>query len=122
MGEVARGRYPGGVLIDRPHKAVEERVAATKRALADKAPAIFEATFVAQDAYAAIDVLERQADGHRITEVKSSSSQKPEHVPDVAVQVCVAAASGVKITARTSYISIRSSDTRIRATCSIKPT
>jgi len=44
-------------------------------------------------------VLEKQGDGYRLTEVKSSSSQKPEHIPDVAVQARVAAASGVNVTA-----------------------
>src|SRR3970040_1821144 len=48
-GDVAPSRYPGGVLIDLPHNAVAERVAATKSALAGGAPAIFEATFVADD-------------------------------------------------------------------------
>ena len=98
VGKVARRRYPGGVLIDLPHHAVAERVAATKRALADGAPAVFEATFVARDTYVAIDVLERQGDGYHLTEVKSSSSQKDEHIPDVAVQAHVAAASGVPVT------------------------
>src|SRR6266545_4954607 len=44
-------------------------------------------------------VLQKQGDGYRLTEVKSSTSQKDEHIPDVAVQARVAAACGVKITA-----------------------
>ena len=98
VGEVARSRYPGGVLIDLPHKAVAERVAATEKARAGGALAVFEGTFVAADTYVAIDILERQGDGYQLTEVKSSSSQKDEHIPDVAVQAFVAGASGVKIT------------------------
>jgi len=99
VGEVARTRYPGGVLIDLPHDARAERVAATRKALDEGAPAVFEATFIADNTYVAIDVLEKQGDGYRLTEVKSSTSQKDEHVPDVAVQARVAAACGVKITA-----------------------
>jgi len=99
VGEAARTRYPGGVLIDLPHHAGAERVAATKQALESGAPAVFEATFIADGVFVAIDVLEKQGDGYRLTEVKSSSSQKPEHIPDVAVQARVAAASGVQITA-----------------------
>ena len=98
VGRVARSRYPGGVLIDLPHEAVPERVEATKNALAHGAPAIFEATFVARDTYVAIDILEKQGNGYQVTEVKSSSSQKDEHIPDVAVQAYVAAASGVNVT------------------------
>ncbi len=99
VGEAARQRYPGGVLIDLPHSAGAARVAATQKALAEGAPAVFEATFIADETFVAIDVLERQGDGYRLTEVKSSSSQKDEHIPDVAVQARVAAACGVNITA-----------------------
>src|SRR5205807_3219794 len=99
VGEAARARYPGGVLIDLPNDAREARVAATQQALAAGAPAIFEATFIADDTFVAIDVLQRHAGGFRLIEVKSSTSQKPEHIPDVAVQARVAAACGVAITA-----------------------
>src|SRR5688572_9487143 len=58
-GELARTRYPGGVLIDLPHNAYEQRVAATKQALEAGAPAVFEASFIADDTYVAIDVLAR---------------------------------------------------------------
>src|SRR5437762_4826473 len=68
VGEVARTRYPGGVLIDLPHHAGAERVAATRKALDAGAPAIFEATFIADDTFVAIDVLEKQKDGYRLTE------------------------------------------------------
>lgn len=100
VGEAARGRFPGGVLIDLPHNAYAERLAATRKALDDNAPAIFEASFVAEDTYVAIDVLEQTGggNGHRLIEVKSSSSQKDEHIPDVAVQAYVAAANGVQVT------------------------
>ena len=97
VGEVARQRFPGGVLIDLPYYQREERVAATRAALADGAPAVFEATFVADHTFVAIDVLERLDDGYRLIEVKSSSSQKDEHIPDVAVQAHVAEASGLAI-------------------------
>src|SRR5712691_10636761 len=95
VGELARTRYPGGVLIDLPHHASAERVAATQRALDAGAPAIFEATFIADGTYVAIDVLEKQDDGYHLTEVKSSSSLKEEHIPDVAIQARVAAACDV---------------------------
>ena len=101
VGEAARARYPGGVLIDLPHHAGAARVAATQAALDAGAPAIFEATFIADDTFVAIDVLEKQSNGYHLTEVKSSTSQKDEHIPDVAIQARVAAACGVQITAAT---------------------
>lgn len=97
VGELARRRYPGGVLIDLPHTARTERLAATRDALDQGSPAVFEATFIAQDTFVAIDVLEQQGDGYRLIEVKSSNSQKDEHIPDVAVQAYIAAACGAEI-------------------------
>jgi predicted RecB family nuclease len=100
VGELARTRYPGGVLIDLPYDAGAERVAATKAALDQGAPAVFEATFIADNTYVSIDVLEKldkQEGGYRVTEVKSSTSQKDEHIPDVAIQARVAAACGVHV-------------------------
>src|SRR5436309_11697325 len=99
VGEAARARYPGGVLIDLPHHAGAERVAATQKAIEAGAPAVFEATFIADDTFVAIDVLEKLKDEYRLTEVKSSTSQKDEHISDVAIQARVAAACGVKVTA-----------------------
>src|SRR5205807_9960203 len=69
VGEAARTRYPGGVLIDLPHHAGAARVAATQAALDAGAPAIFEATFIADDTFVAIDVLETQSNGYHLTEV-----------------------------------------------------
>ena len=97
VGELARTRYPGGLLIERANTTRTERVAATEAALDSDAPAVFEATFIADDTHVAIDVLEQRGNGHRLIEVKASNSQKEEHVPDVAVQAYIAAASGVEI-------------------------
>ena len=99
VGEAARLRYPGGVLIDLPHHAGAARVAATQKALDSGARAVFEATFIADETFVAIDVLEKLDDGYRLTEVKSSTSQKDEHIPDVAIQARVAAACGVQVRA-----------------------
>jgi len=83
------------VLIDLPHDARAECVAATRKLLDAGTPAIFEATFIAtilrRDRRA-----QKQGDGYHLTEVKSSSSQKDEHIPDVAIQARVAAACGVR--------------------------
>ena len=59
VGVAARERFPGGVLIDLPHKD-PARVAATQKAIADGAPAIFEATFIADGTFVAIDVLQKK--------------------------------------------------------------
>ncbi len=97
VGGLARGRFPGGVLIDLPYNAFAERLQATRAALDANEPVIFEASFVADDTYVAIDVLERLERGFRLIEVKSSSSQKEEHIPDAAVQAHVARRNGVDV-------------------------
>jgi hypothetical protein len=99
VGEAARARFPGGILIDLPHWEREARAAATGEAIEAGAPVVFEASFVADGTFAAVDVLEAVGGGHRLIEVKSSSSQKPEHVADVAIQTHVAEASGVRVVA-----------------------
>ncbi|HEY3219243.1 MAG TPA: DUF2779 domain-containing protein [Gemmatimonadales bacterium] len=98
VGTLARDRFPGGVLVDLPHDAYAERVALTRKLIDDRAPAIFEASFLADNTFVAVDVLTRQDNGYHLTEVKSSSSQKEEHLPDVAVQIHVLQESGVRIT------------------------
>jgi len=98
VGTLARDRFPGGVLIDLPHRAVDQRVKLTRKLIDDGAPAIFEASFLADNTFVAVDVLTPQDGGFHLTEVKSSNSQKEEHLPDVAVQIHVLKESGVRIT------------------------
>jgi hypothetical protein len=99
VGELARERFPGGRLIDLPYYAARERVAATRKAVDDGVPAVFEATFVEDGTFVAVDVLERLGDGFRLIEVKSTRSAKEEHVPDAAVQVYVARKAGIDVRA-----------------------
>ena len=96
VGALARGHFAGGVLIDLPHDD-PGRVEATRRALESGAPAVFEATFVEDRVYVAIDVLERTADGFTLIEVKSSTKIKDEHIPDVAIQTWVARRAGIDV-------------------------
>lgn len=97
VGGIARDRFAGGVLIDLPHDAVERRLRETRDALEGGAPAIFEAGFLADDTFVAADVLQRDANGFRLIEVKTSSEVKDDHIPDAAVQVHVLRQSGVAV-------------------------
>lgn len=98
VGELARTHFEGGVLVDLPYNAVAERVALTRKLLDDGAPAIFEASFFAGNTFVAVDVLARADGGFRLIEVKQTSSQKEEHLPDVAVQLHVLNQSGIRVT------------------------
>jgi Domain of unknown function(DUF2779) len=66
IGEVARGYVPGGVLIDLPYEQLEERVAATARAIAAGARVIYEASFLAGGVFVAVDILERRDRGSAV--------------------------------------------------------
>ena len=99
VGALATEHFPGGTPIALPFYEVEERVEATRKALDEGAPSIFEAAFFADTTYVAVDVLERLDDGFRLIEVKSSSSQKDEHILDAAVQKHVLTSSGLDVVA-----------------------
>ncbi len=97
VGKLAQTRFPGGVLIDFPHYEVEKKISATQDALNAGAPVIFEASFLADDTFVAVDVLERAESGFNLIEVKSSTKQKDEHIPDAAVQTHVLRRCGVDV-------------------------
>ena len=97
VGELARKRFPGGVLIDGEYWAVKEKVEKTRRAIASGAPAIFEAAFVEKDVFVAVDVLERKERGWGLVEVKSTLDVKEPHIPDVAIQLHVLRAAGLEV-------------------------
>jgi hypothetical protein len=98
VGEVARGYVPGGVLIDLPHTEYGGKLAATQQALASGVPAVYEASFVADHVFVAVDILVREPRGWRVIEVKSTTSLKDQHVPDVAIQVHVGRRAGLAVT------------------------
>jgi hypothetical protein len=97
VGAAARERFPGGVLVDVPHHDLTGRVEATRRALSAGPPTIFEASFLEDGVFVAVDVLERLATGWALVEVKSTLKVKPQHLPDVAVQLHVLRRAGLDV-------------------------
>jgi predicted RecB family nuclease len=97
VGARARGHVPGGELIDLPLYQYDNKVTATREALKRDVPAIYEAWFLADETYVGVDILERTSRGYTVIEVKSSSSRKPEHLPDAAVQVHVLRRAGLQV-------------------------
>jgi len=95
VGEEARRRSPGGVLIEGRERA--ERVAATRAALAGGAKVLFEASFEVDGVFVAVDVLERRRGGWGIVEVKAALDVKEEHLDDVAVQLHVLRRAGLAV-------------------------
>ncbi len=99
VGELARDLHPGGALIDYDHFHHQEAVASTELLLADHAvAAIFEAGYLYDDVRIRADILARAGDGRfDLIEVKSGTSTKEEHLPDVGVQLYVLEGSGVPV-------------------------
>ncbi|NIQ37009.1 MAG: DUF2779 domain-containing protein [Proteobacteria bacterium] len=91
VGELARGRYPGGVLIKEQHFRHDDAVRSTIEALGrSDVPAIYEGAFTFDEIRIRVDVLERSGDkSWNLIEVKSGTSVKEENVYDAALQYYV---------------------------------
>lgn len=98
VGALARTYVPGGVLVDARYDDFAGRLAHTRAALDSGARVIYEASFAAEGVFVAADILERNADGWTLIEVKSTSSVKDQHVPDAALQAWVLRGAGVPVT------------------------
>lgn len=98
VGAVAREQFQGGILIDRPITEYDERRNDTQTAIKSNASVIYEATFVADGVYVAVDILHRNKKGWTLTEVKSSTHLSDYHIPDVAIQAYVLRKCGVNVT------------------------
>jgi hypothetical protein len=97
VGERAREYVPGGVLINLPISEIAARVAATAQALRNDAAAIYEASFIEADVFVSIDILQRLKRGYALIEVKATNGLKDEHLPDAALQACVARRAGLDL-------------------------
>jgi hypothetical protein len=97
VGRRARSYVPGGELVDVPFYQYDNKVATTRAVLAREPPVVYEAWFLADETYAGVDILERHPRGFGVIEVKASNSLKPEHLPDVAVQVHVLRGAGLPV-------------------------
>ena len=99
VGDLARERYPGGHLVAHDYRNIPAALSETKRLIEEgTAPALFEPAFRHKNVLARVDVLERIPDGGwRLVEVKSTTRCKPEHIPDVAVQLWVLRGAGVDV-------------------------
>ncbi|MCC6378270.1 MAG: DUF2779 domain-containing protein [Burkholderiales bacterium] len=97
VGEIARALRPGGTLVghvDDPGRALQD----TRELLADSGDRLlFEPALKAGGVLVRADVLERRDGRCRLVEVKSSTSVKPPHLEDVAIQSWVIRGSGLAL-------------------------
>jgi hypothetical protein len=99
VGELATRSYPGGRLIEEEYYRHPQAVKSTRAAMDNsEITAIFEAAFVFNGVRIRVDILERLENGSwNLVEVKSSTSAKDVHLPDVAVQYYVLQGCGLTI-------------------------
>jgi len=107
VGEEARKRFPGGVLVEADHRHPTEALKRTAELVADPSvTAMFEGAFEFDRVLVRVDVLERirQDDGEakgseawRLIEVKSSTRVKDVHLDDLAIQSHVLAGAGIAL-------------------------
>ena len=99
VGQLATQLHPGGVLIEEDHLHHNEAVKSTLAAMENpKIKAIYEAGFLYDDVRVRADILQRLKNGKwNLIEVKSSTSVKEVHYPDVAVQYYVLKGAGLDI-------------------------
>lgn len=105
VGELARRRFPGGVLVETDRRHPTEALRRTADFLRDPSVStIFEGAFEFQGVLVRVDILERfgrAQDGSpvwRIIEVKSSTRVKDVHVDDLAIQAYVLTGAGIALT------------------------
>ena len=98
FGDFSRKHYGPGLNLEGQFN-VDSVLTQTKEALEDfSISAIYEGAFLSDDVLIRADVLLRKGNEWEMIEVKSSTSQKPEHIADAAVQTYIIRACGVKLT------------------------
>ncbi|HSB81873.1 MAG TPA: DUF2779 domain-containing protein [Candidatus Methylomirabilis sp.] len=101
VGELARERYPGGVLVNVDYFKVAEGLARTAAVLADPgAPVLYEGFILFEEVLVRPDILVRtRGNRWRLIEVKSTSRVKDEHLDDLAIQAYVLRGAGLPVDA-----------------------
>jgi len=97
VGELARDRFPDGVLIEEGHTEQRAALARTSELIEQSVPILYEAAFVYDDVLVRADVMYRDSDAWNLVEVKSSTKSKPEHVTDAAIQTYVVEGAGLMV-------------------------
>jgi Domain of unknown function(DUF2779) len=97
VGAFAKRMFPNGIEIDTAPTDFEGAIELTKKHLSSRRP-IFEATLSANGGYARADILNPVSKNEwDIIEVKSTTSLKNIHIPDLAFQAWVFTEAGLKI-------------------------
>ena len=97
VGALAREYFPGGILVEEDHTQSAAALDHTKALIEQGVPVIYEAAFAFDDVLVRADAMTRNGGAWDLTEVKSSTQCKPEHVTDAAVQTYVVEGAGLSV-------------------------
>ncbi len=99
VGELATQLFPGGVDFT-PEKYYDfgPSVEATKNAIANGEPVIYEAAFMYDGVLAAMDIMVKTEEGYASYEVKGSTEVKDTYLQDIALQTYIISNCGVNLT------------------------
>lgn len=86
VGEYAKQLFPNGVEIEFNSRDFDGMARMTADLIEQGADTLYEATFKENGIFAMADILHRTEKGWNIYEVKASTSTKPYHLDDAAVQ------------------------------------
>lgn len=97
VGELARGLFPGGVLVPYDGLSAACQLELTSSLVGNGVKTIYEASFDYDGIFIKVDILRKGRGGWEVYEVKSSCDVKQEHIQDVALQYFVLNGLGIKI-------------------------
>jgi len=97
VGELARKKFPGGILAVDNRLPGADSARRTRELIEAGVETIYEATFIHDDVLAAIDVLTRKDGQWHLYECKSTTEVKPQHINDVALQYHVVTNQGLTV-------------------------
>ncbi len=86
VGKLAQDLFPGGTEIEHDPKNFDGMIETTRQLIDQGADVIYEATFKSRNVLIRADILVRNGDTWDLYEVKASTSVKPQHKPDAAIQ------------------------------------
>ena len=87
IGELARQHFPGGLLISGVPFDIPKALHQTQTAIETGQTVLYEAAFSVDDLLIVADILcKKPDDSWQLIEVKMSTSEKPEHLHDLAIQ------------------------------------
>jgi len=98
VGRLAQQLFGGGVEVAEDYRHQAEALMSTERLIAEGARVLYEPAFAHGGAFARVDILVAAGDGGwDLYEVKSSSTLKPEHITDAAVQAWTVEGAGLAV-------------------------